>query len=176
MLKPEKKLFKHGQHVIDYYKLCAKCKDVKPVSEFNKFDKASTGYQSYCKECNAGVDRSMYEHKQQEKIVVEPNLFDEINNKQINDKPTKDMFSSGQHIISNLSGEWKLCPHCDNVLDTKEFDIGTENSTGLKSWCRKCMKTLPKERTIVDVINEIVIKQDEVNKLIKELHKWSITA
>jgi hypothetical protein len=33
-------------------KICVRCKEVKPISEFHKNSRSSDGLHSYCKDCN----------------------------------------------------------------------------------------------------------------------------
>ena len=60
MSVPTVKEFKNAQHIINGYKLCAKCKEVKTLLDFSYYSKTSTLLQSYCRDCNAGIDRSGY--------------------------------------------------------------------------------------------------------------------
>lgn len=41
----------------DGYKLCTKCKQTKPVNEFYKKSRSSSGYQSHCKDCRQKAKR-----------------------------------------------------------------------------------------------------------------------
>ena len=75
-MKPLNKYFKNGQHIINGYKLCFKCKEVKTLLDFSYCSNTSTKLQSYCRDCNGDIDRSKYEHHGKKQEIKQPDLFD----------------------------------------------------------------------------------------------------
>lgn len=54
--------------VIDGKKVCTRCGDNKPTSEYYKFTHLSTGYCSHCKDCAREYDRVRREKKKSDFI------------------------------------------------------------------------------------------------------------
>lgn len=149
--------FKNAQEVIYSdgipWKLCAQCKKVKMLNEFNQQGKASSGHRSYCRACDHERDR-----KPTGKIVgrTRGDIFD----REVNSIPKPDAFFSAQHVISNNAGEFKLCARCKKVKLLKFFNEDPIETSKHRSWCIECDNAVYGSKETVVVKKEVTEEAD----------------
>ena len=97
-------------------KVCKKCYQNKPLTEFHKDKSISDGYRNVCKSCRLNVSKDYRDNNRQ------------INaNKIFNEKDVKP------------------CPKCKKLKLYTEFYKNATKSSGLKSYCKDCKANYSKE-------------------------------
>ena len=66
---------------MEQLRICRTCKQEKPLSEFNKDKRHSSGYATQCKECKRAYDRSRYEKVTLKNLNTDKNIGNLIKSK-----------------------------------------------------------------------------------------------
>lgn len=90
-------------------KLCRRCGESKPFSEFHKSATSHDGAQSLCKPCKADAQR------------------------RYRGTPPKD-----PNIPTSVPAGQSYCSRCKCIKPSGDFAKSTHNTTGLHVWCREC--------------------------------------
>ncbi len=106
-------------------KICCKCKQTKPLSEFHLNRRNADGLHAYCKVCNIAQTR---ERNQREK-----------------ERKSQNREQARQKWAANTISE-KVCPACNVKKSATEFYPSARRADGLLPYCRECNKAIIKER------------------------------
>jgi hypothetical protein len=124
-------------------KLCTKCKEIKPLSEFI-WDSHKNTFTSWCRKCRA-VSSKTYRDK---------NPKTEKKLKQINERTRKWRRERREKVIERLG---KMCITCGYDKDIRALHIDHKNGDG--SWDRKRFKSFD-----VYVTYLLGLNMDELNE------------
>lgn len=100
-----------GATILPKTKVCSRCKNEKPVSDFLKNDKYSSGYVSWCRPCKSSTSNNKF------KVI-----------------------SEWYHLILNAAppAENKICRGCGELKKLSEYGKEKRGKHGVKSKCRPC--------------------------------------
>jgi len=126
------------------HKLCVKCRESKPFSEFHKSRTSGDGYKSVCMECNPNYleklresDKS-YRLKNKEKIAkAKKKYYKEHRAEKLS--YGRDYYQKNKK--PKIEKTEKYCPHCHTTKDISEFYIERDllgNFLGYLSYCKSC--------------------------------------
>lgn len=51
-----------------------------------------------------------------------------------------------KHTESNVVNGFKVCAHCGEMKETKDFSRSAKNLDGLQAWCKQCINNFYKEK------------------------------
>lgn len=106
-------------------RVCTKCKQEKPLSEFSKHRSTKDGLRYMCKDC---ANKAFREYCKQKIALAKFN--NSVNN---NIKP----------INPNLyEAKTRFCPKCNQFKNLTEFNKNKSCKDGLQGYCRDCQATL----------------------------------
>ena len=103
-------------------KSCSKCGRLLDIEHFNKEKRKSTGYQSYCRECQRMGRRRLRRDK-----------------KEGNYEPKYSTGDDKRRFDSNCNITHKRCSHCKKMLPIEMFRKQSTSTDGHKQICKKCI-------------------------------------
>lgn len=92
-------------------KRCAKCREIKPTSEFHKCTNRHDGLWCYCRRCTS----------------KNPKGFDE-------------WWAKRKQLQADRDSGLKRCSKCKQTLPVSSFNRDSERSDGLYAYCKECVK------------------------------------
>lgn len=140
-------------------KTCTKCKESKPLEEFQKLARNKDGYASYCKLCKRAYDNAHYNANPERKAYIRSNSAKRV------EETRKWIF---EYLRNNP------CIDCgeDDIL-VLEFDHRSDKTMDVSRMIQRCsIKTIAKEVAKCDVR----CANDHRRKTAKTLGSWRIDA
>lgn len=101
-------------------KICTKCGQEKPLTEFNFKNKAKQKRQSQCKECQRARERELYNTSYKEKNKDKYNK-----NRKVRREKMRDIINDAKQQGCIICGESDICCLDFHHIRDKEFDIST---------------------------------------------------
>ena len=117
-------------------KLCTKCGESKPLSEFHKKKDNKDGLRAQCKKCRR-IEGIVFRSKQPPPTIRIENY-----------NARKNLFIAGN----------KKCTKCEEIKNLKNFHKNKNNKDGFVDWCKKCVSV---KTTGYNFLNSEKIKKEQ---------------
>jgi|GEM_PF-3043553 len=141
-----------------FTKSCAKCGEIKPLTEFNKDSRAKDGYRTDCKACKQKLDEAYRELKRLERA-----------NNPVNTE-----------VDSSTS--MKKCSKCGELKSLTEFNKDSKTKDGYRSDCKVCKLKVDEiynrrkcENFFKSIVDERIvnlIKKEDIFKMHINSNHW----
>lgn len=130
------------------YKQCTKCKEWKPISEFNKDNTTKTGLRSNCRACIKKYDKQRYIRNKDKVYYISQNNFG---------------------LLDPINFGYKKCTKCNELKSFDKFNTDISKKNNLSSSCKQCHHKQQKENYIKNKTKHTI-----ANKIYREKNKEKI--
>lgn len=131
-------------------KFCNKCKETKPLSDFNKNKNREDGFQIYCKSCMREASKKSEDKEKLRITKKQCDVCEEIKpieNFSIKKNSKDGFFHTCKKCISENLKKYepsqihsKQCNTCTEIKDISEFSIDSKVPDGYSRTCKGCVK------------------------------------
>jgi len=152
-------------------KFCTRCKQIKPVAEFNKSTTARDGLQNWCKEC-----QRVYNHSPQRKAIIKNRVHKVITSKRCPKCGHTLPASSFYRCRSKLYGIHDWCKECQRKISrehmrrVRQTEEGKNHCNELSHKYRHTQKGLEMSRRAYRMNREKKIASAFVRQKVKQGH------
>jgi len=128
-----------GRFVMETYS-CSQCKHIKPLAEFNKWNRHKNGHRSYCRECQAKRNAD-YRKSHKAALAKYQRQYRLLHPSTNNKRGCKVKSQKAQKVLpESLPDALKRCRRCGLVKQKEEFRKCRANKSGLQGICKECCK------------------------------------